>query len=221
MQFGSLQITPRVCYSRPPTEAPRTDSFAEVDEVETDKTLRRIFSWLDVRRQPRPAWRRASRLRHLADRLQRRRTAGEGGARGRRGACRRSPIPPPPTSPRRPAPTPTPKPTKTKRPKPKPTTAGGDSCRRPTSGSARPRVSSSPTTPRRARRCVSGVEEADDDLLGLDPRRPRAVQGPLSARRARERDPRRSGAQLRDRSRGLSSRLRRGRAALRSRPAAS
>jgi hypothetical protein len=47
VQFGSLQITPRVCYSRPPTEAPRTDSFAEVDEVETDKTLRRIFTgWM-------------------------------------------------------------------------------------------------------------------------------------------------------------------------------
>ena len=33
VQFGTLQITPRVCYSRPPTEAPRTDAFAEVDEV--------------------------------------------------------------------------------------------------------------------------------------------------------------------------------------------
>ena len=47
VQFGSLQITPRVCYNRPLTEAPRTDAFAEVDEVETDKTLRRIFSgWM-------------------------------------------------------------------------------------------------------------------------------------------------------------------------------
>ena len=47
VQFGSLQITPRVCFNRPPTEAPRTDSFAEVDEVETDKTLRRIFTgWM-------------------------------------------------------------------------------------------------------------------------------------------------------------------------------
>ncbi len=47
VQFGSLQITPRVCFSRPTTEAPRTDAFAEVDEVETDKTLRRIFSgWM-------------------------------------------------------------------------------------------------------------------------------------------------------------------------------
>ena len=47
VQFGSLQITPRVCFSRPATEAPRTDFFAEVDEVETDKTLHRIFSgWM-------------------------------------------------------------------------------------------------------------------------------------------------------------------------------
>ena len=47
VQFGSLQITPRVCFARPATEAPRTDAFAEVDEVETDKTLRRIFTgWM-------------------------------------------------------------------------------------------------------------------------------------------------------------------------------
>ena len=47
VQFGSLQITPRVCYNRPPTEAPRTDAFAEVDEVEADKSLKRIFSgWM-------------------------------------------------------------------------------------------------------------------------------------------------------------------------------
>ena len=47
VQFGSLQITPRVCYSRPPTEAPQTDVFAEVDEVAEDKTLHRIFSgWM-------------------------------------------------------------------------------------------------------------------------------------------------------------------------------
>ena len=46
-QFGSLQITPRVCYSRPPTEAPRTDVFAEVDDVGEDKTVRRIFTgWM-------------------------------------------------------------------------------------------------------------------------------------------------------------------------------
>ena len=47
VQFGSLQITPRVCFSRPSTEAPQTDAFAEVDEVETDKSIKRIFSgWM-------------------------------------------------------------------------------------------------------------------------------------------------------------------------------
>ncbi len=47
VQFGSLQITPRVCYSRPPTEAPQTDVFAEVDEVAENNTYHRIFTgWM-------------------------------------------------------------------------------------------------------------------------------------------------------------------------------
>ena len=47
VQFGSLQITPRVCYSRPPTEAPQTDAFAEVDEVAEDHSTHRIFGgWM-------------------------------------------------------------------------------------------------------------------------------------------------------------------------------
>ena len=47
VQFGALQITPRVCYSRPPTEAPLTDAFIEVDEVTLDNKYRRIFSgWM-------------------------------------------------------------------------------------------------------------------------------------------------------------------------------
>jgi hypothetical protein len=47
VQFGSLQITPRVCFSRPATEAPQTDAFAEVDEVAADKTFHRIFTgWM-------------------------------------------------------------------------------------------------------------------------------------------------------------------------------
>ena len=47
VQFGSLQITPRVCYSRPLTEAPRTDAFAEVDEIDDQKKLKPIFSgWM-------------------------------------------------------------------------------------------------------------------------------------------------------------------------------
>jgi hypothetical protein len=47
VQFGSLQITPKVCFSRPTTEAPQTDVFAEVDEVNADKAYHRIFSgWM-------------------------------------------------------------------------------------------------------------------------------------------------------------------------------
>ncbi|TJV69011.1 MAG: DUF2155 domain-containing protein, partial [Mesorhizobium sp.] len=30
VQFGALQVTPRICYSRPQTEEPKTDSFVEV-----------------------------------------------------------------------------------------------------------------------------------------------------------------------------------------------
>src|ERR1700722_7325347 len=47
VQFGSLQITPRVCYTRPLTEAPRTDVFVEVDEVTEKKTYDRLFTgWM-------------------------------------------------------------------------------------------------------------------------------------------------------------------------------
>ncbi len=47
VQFGSLLITDRVCYTRPPTEAPQTDTFVQVDQVDADKTTKRIFSgWM-------------------------------------------------------------------------------------------------------------------------------------------------------------------------------
>jgi hypothetical protein len=47
VQFGALQITPRVCYSRPPTDAPQTDTFAQVDEIDEQKQIKRIFSgWM-------------------------------------------------------------------------------------------------------------------------------------------------------------------------------
>ena len=47
VQFGALQLTPRVCYSRPPTEAPRTTTFVEVDEVTLDRKIQRIFTgWM-------------------------------------------------------------------------------------------------------------------------------------------------------------------------------
>jgi len=47
VQFGALQVTPRVCYSRPGAEEPKTDSFVEVDEITLDRKIRRIFTgWM-------------------------------------------------------------------------------------------------------------------------------------------------------------------------------
>ena len=47
VQFGALQMTPRVCYSRPPTETPNTDAFVEVDEVTLQGEIKRIFTgWM-------------------------------------------------------------------------------------------------------------------------------------------------------------------------------
>jgi hypothetical protein len=46
-QFGSLVVRPRVCYSRPPEEEPKTTSFVEVEEIGLDKKTRRIFTgWM-------------------------------------------------------------------------------------------------------------------------------------------------------------------------------
>jgi hypothetical protein len=47
VQFGTLQVTPRICYSRPVTETPKTDVFVEVDEITLDRDIRRIFTgWM-------------------------------------------------------------------------------------------------------------------------------------------------------------------------------
>lgn len=48
VQFGSLQVTPRVCNTRPQTEAPQTTGFIEVDEQDGAKNeAKRIFSgWM-------------------------------------------------------------------------------------------------------------------------------------------------------------------------------
>lgn len=47
VQFGALQVTPRACYSRPPTETPRTDAFVAVDEVTLQGDVKRIFTgWM-------------------------------------------------------------------------------------------------------------------------------------------------------------------------------
>ncbi len=47
VQFGALQVTPRVCYTRPPTEQPETIAFVEVDEITLQKEQKRIFTgWM-------------------------------------------------------------------------------------------------------------------------------------------------------------------------------
>lgn len=47
VQFGALQVTPRVCISSPEDAEPKTDSFVEVDEITLDRKIRRIFSgWM-------------------------------------------------------------------------------------------------------------------------------------------------------------------------------
>jgi len=47
VQFGALQVTPKACYSRPPTETPQTDAFVEVDEVTLQGEIKRIFTgWM-------------------------------------------------------------------------------------------------------------------------------------------------------------------------------
>ncbi len=45
--FGNIKVTPRVCYSRPQTELPKTTTFVEVDETLLDGTQKRIFTgWM-------------------------------------------------------------------------------------------------------------------------------------------------------------------------------
>ena len=47
VQFGALQVTPRACYTRPPTETANTDAFIEVDEVTLQGEIKRIFTgWM-------------------------------------------------------------------------------------------------------------------------------------------------------------------------------
>jgi len=47
VQFGALQVTPRVCYSHDEAEAQKIDAFVEVDEITLDRKIRRIFNgWM-------------------------------------------------------------------------------------------------------------------------------------------------------------------------------
>ncbi len=46
-RFGSLNVTPRICNTRPVTEKPKTTAFVEVDENQLDGSLKRIFTgWM-------------------------------------------------------------------------------------------------------------------------------------------------------------------------------
>ncbi|MFG1296473.1 MULTISPECIES: DUF2155 domain-containing protein [Xanthobacter] len=46
-QFGALQVTPRVCYTRPANETQNTTSFTEVNEVTLKGEAKRIFTgWM-------------------------------------------------------------------------------------------------------------------------------------------------------------------------------
>ena len=46
-RFGGMIVKPRVCYSRPATEAPKTTTFVEVDELEAGNKRRRVFTgWM-------------------------------------------------------------------------------------------------------------------------------------------------------------------------------
>ena len=44
MTFGALRVTPRACYTNPPTQVPETAAFIEVDELLLDGSARRIFT---------------------------------------------------------------------------------------------------------------------------------------------------------------------------------
>ncbi len=47
VQFGALQVTPKVCYSRPSTQTPQTTSFVKVAEETLDKKIQDLFSgWM-------------------------------------------------------------------------------------------------------------------------------------------------------------------------------
>lgn len=45
--FSNIKVTPRVCFSRPSTELPKTTTFVEVDEQQLDGQQKRIFTgWM-------------------------------------------------------------------------------------------------------------------------------------------------------------------------------
>lgn len=47
VQFGALQLTPRICNTRPSTEAPNTTAFVEIFEITFQSERKRLFEgWM-------------------------------------------------------------------------------------------------------------------------------------------------------------------------------
>jgi hypothetical protein len=47
VQFGALKVTPRHCFTRPPTEQPKTSTFVDVQEVQLDGSTKPLFAgWM-------------------------------------------------------------------------------------------------------------------------------------------------------------------------------
>ena len=47
VQFGQLKVTPRACYTRAPTEPPKTTTFVEIEEIQLDGKTEKIFAgWM-------------------------------------------------------------------------------------------------------------------------------------------------------------------------------
>ena len=47
VKFGALKVTPRLCYSRPPDQPPKTTTFVEVQELQLDGSEKKLFSgWM-------------------------------------------------------------------------------------------------------------------------------------------------------------------------------
>lgn len=47
VQFGALQITPRACYTKPSNEIQRVSVFLEVDQINLQGAVKRIFTgWM-------------------------------------------------------------------------------------------------------------------------------------------------------------------------------
>lgn len=47
VRFGALKVTPKLCYSRPPDQPPKTTTFVEVQESQLDGSQKKLFAgWM-------------------------------------------------------------------------------------------------------------------------------------------------------------------------------